>query len=48
MAQTCAPSADDENTIKADDKEVVDIIFDNFQAFQKVLTEYTKAVFRSK
>lgn len=40
--------ADDENTIKADDKEVVEIIFENFQAFQKVLTEYTKAVFRTK
>lgn len=39
---------DDESTIKADDKEVIEIVFDNFQAFQKVLTDYTKAVFRAK
>ena len=39
---------DDEGKVKAEDKDVVDIVFDNFQAFQKVLTEYTKAVFRTK
>jgi hypothetical protein len=40
--------ADDEENVKAGNQEVVDIIFENFQAFQKVLSDYTSAVFQAK
>lgn len=37
---------DEAETVKMKNDEVVDILFSSYPAYTKVLTEYTKAVFR--